>query len=544
MLVALIAFQVIRITSMIGSGFECPYDDTFISLRYARNLVEGEGLVFNQGERVEGFSCFLWVMICSAAIAFGANGPIFSAIATIVLASVNIVLCWWAGARLLAADENVKSAARLLCCLMMIAPLYLAYAALSGMETELYAVLLLLGTVLLYDELTKKGKSSFLSGLVFALLALTRPEGVFCFAFLLLWFIGMGVVREKRLGLHSARGLVRAASVVFGTFVSYLVFRIMYYGEILPNTHYAKVELGWLNLHAWAFNVTKLAEDLGWLLILLPLAFIRPQTRRFAAFLIGPVVFAVLSSISVGGTFGGGGHRLFVPYLFLVGVLCAQGIINIAYILQRALRIPFGNVALPLVMVCACALLVPQNTQALKHVYHARSNARGAKLFFQDKAKDEMRALGEWLRENVPSDFWIATDRIGKAPFYSRLHTIDMFGLTEPAIARRTVPKGSPQYAPAELYPVSHTMKKDWEYTLQMRPQLIIDIIPLSPQLAIRILDLYCQSAVALPDGRVVELLLRRDLDGAYGLSCKPGGLSKDMIQLGGPQRLDSQSAP
>ena len=31
-------------------------DDAFISFRYARNLVEGHGLVFNVGERVEGYS--------------------------------------------------------------------------------------------------------------------------------------------------------------------------------------------------------------------------------------------------------------------------------------------------------------------------------------------------------------------------------------------------------------------------------------------------------------------------------------------------------
>lgn len=38
-------------------------DDAFISFRYARNLVEGKGLVYNAGERVEGFSNFLWTML-------------------------------------------------------------------------------------------------------------------------------------------------------------------------------------------------------------------------------------------------------------------------------------------------------------------------------------------------------------------------------------------------------------------------------------------------------------------------------------------------
>ncbi|MBU6216640.1 MAG: hypothetical protein KGR17_08545, partial [Acidobacteria bacterium] len=34
-------------------------DDAFITYRYSRNLARGEGLVFNTGERVEGYTNFL-----------------------------------------------------------------------------------------------------------------------------------------------------------------------------------------------------------------------------------------------------------------------------------------------------------------------------------------------------------------------------------------------------------------------------------------------------------------------------------------------------
>ena len=40
-------------------------DDSFISFRYAKNFVNGDGLVFNPGERVEGYTNFLWVMMLS-----------------------------------------------------------------------------------------------------------------------------------------------------------------------------------------------------------------------------------------------------------------------------------------------------------------------------------------------------------------------------------------------------------------------------------------------------------------------------------------------
>ncbi|MHC4066890.1 MAG: hypothetical protein ACYSUI_20630, partial [Planctomycetota bacterium] len=47
-------------------------DDAFISFRYARNLSEGLGLVFNPGfERVEGYSNFLWVVLLAGVNALG-----------------------------------------------------------------------------------------------------------------------------------------------------------------------------------------------------------------------------------------------------------------------------------------------------------------------------------------------------------------------------------------------------------------------------------------------------------------------------------------
>jgi len=48
-------------------------DDAYISFRYARNLAEGLGLVYNPGERVEGYSNFLWVLAAAGLKACGLN---------------------------------------------------------------------------------------------------------------------------------------------------------------------------------------------------------------------------------------------------------------------------------------------------------------------------------------------------------------------------------------------------------------------------------------------------------------------------------------
>ena len=43
------------------------FDDAFISFRYARNLLDGHGLVWNPGERVEGYTNFLWTILLAGA---------------------------------------------------------------------------------------------------------------------------------------------------------------------------------------------------------------------------------------------------------------------------------------------------------------------------------------------------------------------------------------------------------------------------------------------------------------------------------------------
>ena len=46
-------------------------DDAYISYRYAANLVEGRGLVYNPGEYVEGFTNLLWTLLVAGGLALG-----------------------------------------------------------------------------------------------------------------------------------------------------------------------------------------------------------------------------------------------------------------------------------------------------------------------------------------------------------------------------------------------------------------------------------------------------------------------------------------
>src|SRR5687767_8859993 len=53
-------------------------DDAFISFRYADNLARGLGLVYNSGERVEGYTNFLWTVLLAGGAAVGIQLPLLA----------------------------------------------------------------------------------------------------------------------------------------------------------------------------------------------------------------------------------------------------------------------------------------------------------------------------------------------------------------------------------------------------------------------------------------------------------------------------------
>lgn len=82
-------------------------DDAFISLRYARNLIEGHGLVFNLSEPpLEGYSNFLWVLLEATGLALGAApGPLASGL-SMMAAALAVVTTFALARRLGVLDRD------------------------------------------------------------------------------------------------------------------------------------------------------------------------------------------------------------------------------------------------------------------------------------------------------------------------------------------------------------------------------------------------------------------------------------------------------
>jgi len=115
-------------------------DDAFITFRYAQNLAEGLGPVYNPGERVEGYSSPIWMLGSAIAIAVGADPVVASKWAGLLAAGALSVAVYIA----LRASGVHRWGAGLATCAVG-GSFVLQLWSTSGMETTTYGVLFFVG---------------------------------------------------------------------------------------------------------------------------------------------------------------------------------------------------------------------------------------------------------------------------------------------------------------------------------------------------------------------------------------------------------------
>ncbi len=145
-------------------------DDAYITFRYARNLLAGNGFIFNAGERVLGTTTPFFTLLIAAAglLTGGAHAP-FPEIALALSAladGFSAILLLKLGQRLGAAWAGAAAALA-----WVVAPFSVTFA-IGGLETSLY-IFLLLATCWAYLE-----NRYSLAALLAALTLLSRPDAL------------------------------------------------------------------------------------------------------------------------------------------------------------------------------------------------------------------------------------------------------------------------------------------------------------------------------------------------------------------------------
>ncbi len=208
-------------------------DDAFVSFRYADNLTHGLGLVYNAGERVEGYSNFLWTLGIAMGMRLGVDPEQWTVVCGVLFYAATIaVLC--ALRRPTAEGQSRVALGLPLAGLLAAVHRDWNVFATSGLETSCFTFFVTLA----YALAVAPTAPAWMAGLALALAALTRPDGIVFLPFFLMYMV---LARPRRM-----RSGIEFSAAFLALWLPYVAWKVSYYGDFFPNTYYAKsAALAW-----------------------------------------------------------------------------------------------------------------------------------------------------------------------------------------------------------------------------------------------------------------------------------------------------------
>ena len=425
-------------------------------------------------------------MIAALVLALGGDLVLWSYLSGMIFALALTFLVWALANRLIGSPWGLLAGVIVATHQGML--LYTARGA--GLETGFFALLTLLAVWAYLDQ-----RLLWVGGLL-ALASLTRPEGVLLFALTFGHALASRTIDDRgrlRFDFAAYRGLLPLLAAYLLIFVPYFAWRFDYYGDLLPNTFYAKTGGGLRAIGRGLRYAGGFALTMGGPLLLLGLLWPKgnwlAHLRGWRGYLL--MIVGVYSAyiVAVGGDHFRG-ERFFVPLVALFALLLSGGVATLVEWLPKRGQI-FAQIVVAIV-------LIPLATMALWRIVPDDYNIRGL-----DESVWIWRDLGDWMAQNTPPEASIAATGAGAIAFYGQRETIDLHGLTDRHIARVEMPEMGSGVAGHE--------KADPEYVLNERqptyiPQMWEDYFGGEDVL----LDRYELITVQTPAGRMMELWQRQ----------------------------------
>ena len=380
-------------------------DDAYISFRYIRRLLEGQGLTFNDGERVEGFSHPLWILLVAGGTRLTGLAIPDLARALGLACSLSTIACLFASRRAFASGNQIATAAIVL---LLVFPGFHVYAT-SGLETPLLMLLLTIGTVASLGRRTP----TTLASLSFGFAAITRPEGLLY-------------------GLFSFGNRVRAfgqLAILISPFVAYEVFRVTYFETWLPNAFRAKLPGAWGTFFGLEY-LGQAAIAVGWPFLLALVFRVRGDIEDFRRVLraaIGPLLAGILFVLYAWGDWMPF-SRFLAPVWPSAALVVASWLVTLSRSMSRTSRKPEWIAALLTLFVAASTL----GAYAPQIQRYVRNEGLDSMLM---RGEDAL-TVGVWLSKTVKPGSTVRTARLGGMSYAApELKFWDENGLTDRAQA-------------------------------------------------------------------------------------------------------------
>ena len=428
--VRVILLVIIAIFVVHAISLNFTQDDAFISYRYVGNFINGHGLVFNPGERVEGYTNFLWIILLSIFAKFGLDIIVVSKILGIGSGCVTLFLLYKISAlffqkkkRLTGPTKEGASSPQdwffaLFPSLLLASNSAFAYWSISGLETVFFLMAILLSVyfyLLIFNSINQR-----LMMLFGALSTLIRPEGVLIFVILMLHklFFKKDKLKDCLLSLAGFIALL----------LPFLIFKIIYYGDILPNSFYAKTgfSLEYIKSGLGYFWLFLRHYALWGILYLLPILFYKSLDKEQKLFLLFIYIYTFYV-IMIGGDVLMV-HRFFLPVLPFLYLFYA--------LLIRKLFLMFKKRSFGILLSVLLIFSLATVTFQLPRKWISGVRKREKALV------EKMKFWGESLNGFYGSNFTIAASTIGALSYHLDAKVIDMLGLTDKYISRHpeTIP--------------------------------------------------------------------------------------------------------
>ena len=443
---------------VLNANYYLPFisDDTLISLRYAQRLLEGHGLTWTDGHPVEGYSNLLWVLLIALLGAFGVDLIAAARILGILgMASIMFAMSYW----YLSRNTFRKTWFPLTMALLFLsigAPI--AVWAIGGLEQPLYGALIAASISLMYSVIESgeaEKRRILLLSFVLGLVCITRPDGpIFTVAGTVALMLDSWCCGRRR--PTSSLFLVLLFPIVF--YAGQLIFRLYYYGEVVPNTALVKINP---SMHHFSNGLEYLSHGLG---ALSPFSFLAIASV-FAMLLSSPIrgrgiyLLAILVMWSTYIVFIGGdifpAYRHFIPLMVVFAFALVDGF---SMAINRFRELPRPKYYF-LLLAASIILIVPYTYLQFAHEENQRA--------VYERWEWQGREIGLMLKSAFSAQQpLMAVTAAGCLPYWSKLPALDMLGLNDYYL---------PRHPPANIGSgyIGHELG-DARYVLDRKPDIII----------------------------------------------------------------------
>lgn len=415
--------------------FSFGVDDSYIFYRYAENIANGHGFVFNWGEQAgEGFTSWTWTLLLAGIYKLGMNivmgskimGILFHLASGLLVYKISKILVNWVG-RDGETNENswLGTVAAIFVTMAFLGDYRLLAHSVSGMETALYVFSILLPVFIWVKGLSEKelNPSYWLyGGLATTWVFFVRPEGL-AVGGLCLLALALGNLRDL---LKWKTWFYLGASVVLPV-VLFVGMKMMVFGYPLPQSFYHKfIVRGW-EYGESARQIVSFLKSYIWLVLpVLPVLWFVGIRRKNGRIWLFPVLF--LGMVSIYLLFYPVMNYLFrfyIPYISLLWILVGIGV----YLVLNWMKIRGMGVGLRALLIVIFALLWgilnlgTGNAQKTIDSWTPMVN------------RDAYRARLGVIMKDLPKEVVVANSEMGVIPYYSGLTCLDMAGLTDPYMA-------------------------------------------------------------------------------------------------------------